>query len=131
MGAPLDVSINKPTEDGVCVKCNEWIVNEEHLFTKGRSMHARTLFDVAQWIVDVWKDLNPSLICKGFQKCCISNNLDRKIWTWKKVWKVRTLIRTTTVPHLVTKNTYSRAGNGAEFLSPECFYNSKFFISGD
>ncbi len=41
-------------------------------------MQAPTLYDVAQWIVNVRKNLNPSIICKDFLKRCISNNLDSR-----------------------------------------------------
>ncbi len=44
---PLDVSINKPVKDGVCVNWNECVVNGECSFTKGGSMQAPTLFDAA------------------------------------------------------------------------------------
>lgn len=39
-------------------------------------MHSPTLQDVVQWKANVWQDLDPEIIPRGFLKCSISNALD-------------------------------------------------------
>jgi len=73
---PLDVTVNKPVKDVLRRLWNTWLVEGEHTFTAGGRMRTPTLQDVVQWIVQVWQDLDPSIIKKGFVKCCIANAMD-------------------------------------------------------
>uniref|UniRef100_K7GJK9 HTH CENPB-type domain-containing protein n=1 Tax=Pelodiscus sinensis TaxID=13735 RepID=K7GJK9_PELSI len=73
---PLDVTVNKPMKDAFCRKWNTWLLEGEHTFTAGGRMRTPTLQDVTQWIADVWAELDPAIIRKGFLKCRISNAMD-------------------------------------------------------
>uniref|UniRef100_K7FMC7 HTH CENPB-type domain-containing protein n=1 Tax=Pelodiscus sinensis TaxID=13735 RepID=K7FMC7_PELSI len=67
---PLDVTVNKPMKDALRRKC-------ERTFTAaGGRMRIPTLQDVTLWIADVWLELYPAMIRKGFLKCSISNAVD-------------------------------------------------------
>uniref|UniRef100_K7GHM1 Uncharacterized protein n=1 Tax=Pelodiscus sinensis TaxID=13735 RepID=K7GHM1_PELSI len=72
----LDVTVNKPMKDALRRKWNTWLLEDEHTFTAGGRMRTLTLQDVTQWIADVWVELDPSIIRKGFLKCSISYTMD-------------------------------------------------------
>lgn len=73
---PLDVCVNKPFKHALKRKWNAWLVDDKHTYTAGGRMRAPTLAEIAQWIDEIWRNLDPQLIVKGFLKCCISNAMD-------------------------------------------------------
>uniref|UniRef100_K7G368 DDE-1 domain-containing protein n=1 Tax=Pelodiscus sinensis TaxID=13735 RepID=K7G368_PELSI len=78
---PLDVIVNMPMKDALCRKWNTWVLEGEHTFTADGRMRTLTLQDIA----DVWLQLDPTIIRKGFLKCSISNAMDGSkddaLWT--------------------------------------------------
>uniref|UniRef100_K7FJ66 HTH CENPB-type domain-containing protein n=1 Tax=Pelodiscus sinensis TaxID=13735 RepID=K7FJ66_PELSI len=73
---PLDMTVNKPLKDALCKKWNTWLLEGEHTFTASVRMQTPMLQDVTQWIADVWLELDPVMIRKGFLKCSVSNAMD-------------------------------------------------------
>uniref|UniRef100_K7GCQ4 HTH CENPB-type domain-containing protein n=1 Tax=Pelodiscus sinensis TaxID=13735 RepID=K7GCQ4_PELSI len=73
---PLDVTVNKPMKDALRRKWNTWLWEGEHTFTASGCMKTPTLQDLTQWIADVWVELDPAIIRKGFLKCSIFNAMD-------------------------------------------------------
>lgn len=73
---PLDVSINKPMKAAMRQKWSHWMATGEKSFTAGGRRRAPDLVTVCQWIMDAWRELDPTIITRAFKKCCISNILD-------------------------------------------------------
>jgi nucleosome binding factor SPN SPT16 subunit len=72
----MDVVINKPFKDSLRKLYEDWLINGNHMLTKGGNLKKPTVTNLCQWILQAWENINPNTIIRGFKKCSISNFLD-------------------------------------------------------
>ena len=72
----MDVSCNRPFKQKMRQKWNEWMFSGVHSFTSSRNTKKPGLDLITQWIKEAWDSIDPSVIRKGFKKCCITNAMD-------------------------------------------------------
>ena len=73
---PADLSWNKPFKDHLREAWDDWLINGEHTFTKGKNMRKPTISLMLQWIVEAWESLSTDIIIRSFKKPGISNAMD-------------------------------------------------------
>ena len=45
-------------------------------YTPAGNLRPPALDTLAQWVLDSWNDIEPSIVIKSFKKCCISNAMN-------------------------------------------------------
>ena len=73
---PLDVCINKPFKERLEKIWSMWMINDDHIFTKGGKMKRVEIDVICSWIKCAWDDIPEEMIIKSFKKCGITNALD-------------------------------------------------------
>ena len=73
---PLNVSVNKPMKVALRQRLNAWMCGSDHTYTNKRRMRKPELNTICSWIKDAWEELDPEIIIRAFNKCCIFNVLD-------------------------------------------------------
>ena len=72
----MDVICNKPFKDQMRQRWNAWMASGEHAFTPSGNRKKVDLVTITQWIKESWEAVDPSIIVKGFKKCCLTNAMD-------------------------------------------------------
>ena len=49
---------------------------KDHSFTKAGNMRRSSISIDAKWVRYAWEEIDPTLIQRGFKKCCLSNAMD-------------------------------------------------------
>jgi hypothetical protein len=72
----LDAVVNKPFKDYLREQYEDWIINNQHEYTRAGNIKKPSIRLICEWILKAWNQISEESIRKGFKKCCISNALD-------------------------------------------------------
>lgn len=70
---PLDISINKSFKGRIRKQYDEWLINNDHSYTKTGKIKKVSESTLVEWVDKAWKEVPNELIKKSFLKCCITN----------------------------------------------------------
>jgi hypothetical protein len=72
----LDGVVNKPFKDYLREQYEDWLINNQHEYTRAGNIKKPSVRLMCQRILKAWNQISEESIRKGFKKCCISNALD-------------------------------------------------------
>ena len=72
---PLDISVNKSLKTNIRQIWESWMTTGEYSFTKTGRLRRATLTNVAEWVLQAWKDVTSICIINGFRKAEIETQL--------------------------------------------------------
>jgi hypothetical protein len=69
------VVVNKPFKDQLRRLYGEWLPSGNCPLTAGNIRRSSEAL-LGQWIKTAWDNISPESIIKGFEKCCVSNDMN-------------------------------------------------------
>jgi hypothetical protein len=72
----LDVVVNKPFKDYLRKQYEDWLINNQHEYTRAGNIKKPSIRLMFEWILKAWNQISEESIRQGLKKCYISNALD-------------------------------------------------------